>query len=401
MTASSYDEALRRVLVHEGGYSNHPSDPGGPTNWGITIHDARAYWKTEATAADVRSMPVEVAKDIYRSKYWDAMRCDDLPAGVDYAVFDYGVNSGIGRAVRVLQRLAGTNVDGEVGPDTIAATARTAAVKLINQICDERLAFLQGLETWGVFGKGWGRRVREVRVAALAMVDEISRDIGASPPWLATMREISGTREYTGGADNPVILEWARFIGEKYPEMRSYCAQYDHDAIAWCGLTVAYCMAKNGIRPVFGKSENKRFLWADAWRAFGVRLDKPKLGCVMVFARNGGGHVALYEGEEGNDYLIRGGNQSDAVNLMRMQKSKFTAAIWPATPAITTPASEAAKAKSPKISDPKKIGVGAAVVAAVAATAHWIGAHPALALAAAVIAVPLVLCAIRTIWRVK
>jgi lysozyme family protein len=176
------------VLVHEGGYSNHPSDPGGPTNWGITIHDARAYWKTEATAADVRSMPVEVAKDIYRSKYWDAMRCDDLPAGVDYAVFDYGVNSGIGRAVRVLQRLAGTNVDGEVGPDTIAATARTAAVKLINQICDERLAFLQGLETWGVFGKGWGRRVREVRVAALAMVDEISRDIGACPPWLVTMR---------------------------------------------------------------------------------------------------------------------------------------------------------------------------------------------------------------------
>jgi lysozyme family protein len=235
MTASSYDEALRRVLVHEGGYSNHPSDPGGPTNWGITIHDARAYWKTEATAADVRSMPVEVAKDIYRSKYWDAMRCDDLPAGVDYAVFDYGVNSGIGRAVRVLQRLAGTNVDGEVGPDTIAATARTAAVKLINQICDERLAFLQGLETWGVFGKGWGRRVREVRVAALAMVDEISRDIGASPPWLATMREISGTREYSGGADNPVILAWARFIGEKYPEMRSYCAQYNHDAIAWCG----------------------------------------------------------------------------------------------------------------------------------------------------------------------
>jgi uncharacterized protein (TIGR02594 family) len=233
------------------------------------------------------------------------------------------------------------------------------------------------------------------------MVDEISRDIGASPPWLATMREISGTREYSGGADNPVILEWARFIGEKYPEMRSYCAQYNHDAIAWCGLTVAYCMAKNGIRPVFGKSENKRFLWADAWRAFGVRLDKPKLGCVMVFARNGGGHVALYEGEEGNDYLIRGGNQSDAVNLMRMQKSKFTAAIWPATPAITTPASEAAKAKSPKISDPKKIGVGAAVVAAVAATAHWIGAHPALALAAAVVAVPLVLCAIRTIWRVK
>jgi lysozyme family protein len=132
MTASSYDEALRRVLVHEGGYSNHPSDPGGPTNWGITIHEARAYWKKEATADDVRSMPVDVAKNIYRSKYWDAMCCDNLPAGVDYAVFDYGVNSGIARAARVLQRLVGASVDGEVGPDTIAATARATPAELIN-----------------------------------------------------------------------------------------------------------------------------------------------------------------------------------------------------------------------------------------------------------------------------
>ena len=401
MTASSYDEALRRVLVHEGGYSNHPSDPGGPTNWGITIHDARAYWKKEATAADVRSMPVDVAKDIYRSKYWDAMCCDNLPTGVDYAVFDYGVNSGIARAARVLQRLVGTGVDGEVGPDTIAATARAKPAELINQICDERLAFLQGLRTWSVFGNGWGRRVREVRAAAVAMAGTRSGDIGGPPAWLATMREITGTREYAGGSDNPVILKWARFIGEKYPEMRSYCAQYNHDAIAWCGLTVAYCMAKNGIRPVFGKSENERFLWADAWRRFGVRLDKPKPGCVMVFTRSGGGHVALYEGEEGNDYLIRGGNQSDAVSLMRIHKSKFTAAMWPATPAIATPASERVKAKSPKGSEATKVGFGAAIVAAVAATAHWLDAHPVLAIVAAIVVMPLILCAVRTIWRVK
>jgi lysozyme family protein len=237
MTASSYDEALKRVLVHEGGYSDHPSDPGGPTNWGITIHDARAYWRKDATAADVRNMPIDVAKDIYRSKYWDAMRCDDLPAGVDYAVFDYGVNSGIARAAKVLQRFVGANVDGEIGPDTIAATAPADAAELINQICDERLAFLQSLRTWGVFGNGWGRRVREVRAAAVSMAGAARHD-GASPPSLATMREISGTREYSGSADNPAILGWARFIGEKYPEMRSYCAQYNHDAIAWCGLTV-------------------------------------------------------------------------------------------------------------------------------------------------------------------
>ena len=125
MTASSYDEALKRVLVHEGGYSNHPSDPGGPTNWGITIHDARAYWKRDATAADVRNMPVEVAKDIYRSKYWDAMRCDELPAGVDYAVFDYGVNSGIGRAGKVLRRLVAlSDRTSAITNEVIAAATR-------------------------------------------------------------------------------------------------------------------------------------------------------------------------------------------------------------------------------------------------------------------------------------
>jgi lysozyme family protein len=180
MSASSYDEALARLLVHEGGYSNHPSDPGGPTNWGITLRDARAYWKKDATATDVRNLPRAVAKNIFRTKYWAALCCDELPAGVDYAVFDYGVNSGIGRAAKVLQRLLGLHsasktrvdalvVDGIVGPRTLAAAACADAGRLIDAICDERLAFLQGLRTWSVFGNGWGRRVGEVRAAALAM----------------------------------------------------------------------------------------------------------------------------------------------------------------------------------------------------------------------------------------
>jgi lysozyme family protein len=172
MSASSYDEALSRLLVHEGGYSNHPADPGGPTNFGITLADARAYWKRDATAADVRAMPRAVAREIYRTKYWAALRGNDLPAGVDYAVFDYGVNSGIGRAGKVLRRLVGladtmSAIDGAV----IAAVWRRPPRRLIEAICDERLAFLQSLSTWGVFGNGWGRRVREVRAAALAMAE--------------------------------------------------------------------------------------------------------------------------------------------------------------------------------------------------------------------------------------
>lgn len=169
MSAACYDESLRRLLIHEGGYSNHPSDPGGPTKFGITISDYREYVKPGATAADVRAMTIEDAKAIYRAHYWDALRCDELPAGLDYAVFDYGVNSGIGRAKKVLQRVLGVTADGVFGPETIRAVTACAPKQTIVAICDERLRFLQRLSTWPVFGKGWGRRVTEVKAAALAM----------------------------------------------------------------------------------------------------------------------------------------------------------------------------------------------------------------------------------------
>jgi lysozyme family protein len=181
MSASSYDEALARLLVHEGGYTNHPADPGGPTNFGITLADARAYWKRDASAADVRAMPLAVAKTIYRTRYWAALCCDQLPAGVDYAVFDYGVNSGIGRASKVLQRILDVPPDGRIGARTIAAARSRDASSLVDAICDERLAFLQGLPTWPVFGNGWGRRVREVRTTARAMAQRAANP-PASPP---------------------------------------------------------------------------------------------------------------------------------------------------------------------------------------------------------------------------
>jgi lysozyme family protein len=170
MAASNYDECLRRLLIHEGGYTNNAADPGGPTNFGITIHDYRKYAKPDATAADVRAMEVDEAKAIYRTKYWDAQRCDELPAGVDYAVFDYGVNSGIGRSGKVLRRMLNLPDRSSAVTDAVIAAARAAdAGALVAAICDERLRFLQSLRTWPVFGRGWGRRVAEVKVAALAM----------------------------------------------------------------------------------------------------------------------------------------------------------------------------------------------------------------------------------------
>ena len=170
MSAACYEASIQRLLKSEGGYVNHPSDPGGPTNFGITIHDYRKHAKPDATASDVRAMRVEEARAIYRAKYWDAMRCDALPAGVDYCVFDYAVNSGTGRAPKVVQRILGVAVTGVMDEATLTQVRACEPVALINAICDERLRFLQGLRTWPVFGAGWARRVGNVRATALAMV---------------------------------------------------------------------------------------------------------------------------------------------------------------------------------------------------------------------------------------
>jgi lysozyme family protein len=169
MAAANYDASLARVLKHEGGYTNHPSDPGGPTNFGITIHDYRRYIKANGTAADVRDMKLADAAKIYRARYWHALRCDELPAGLDYAVFDYGVNSGIGRAAKVLQRLLGVGNGTAITDAVIAGVRNGSPQELIGRLCDERLAFLKSLRTWPVFGRGWGPRVADVRRDALAM----------------------------------------------------------------------------------------------------------------------------------------------------------------------------------------------------------------------------------------
>lgn len=171
---TNYEAALKRVLAHEGGYCNDAGDPGGPTNWGITIYDARMYWKRDADADDVKAMPIDVAKRIYKTKYWDAMRCDELPAGVDYAVFDFGVNSGISRSIKYLESIIGVPQDGKADDVLIKTVASMPAKPIITDLCDKRLAFLKSLKTWSTFGNGWNRRVAEVKGAALKMADGIA-----------------------------------------------------------------------------------------------------------------------------------------------------------------------------------------------------------------------------------
>lgn len=175
----TYERAIRQVLKHEGGYGVHPSDPGGPTNFGITIADARTYWKPGASAADVQAMPINVAREIYRKHYADAIRYDELPAGVDYAVLDYGINSGVSRSAKVLQRILNVDpVDGKIGLVTLAAASTTDAASTIRSIYRERLAFLKRLKTWPTFGTGWARRCEE----GLALALTLAKQYPVKPP---------------------------------------------------------------------------------------------------------------------------------------------------------------------------------------------------------------------------
>jgi len=241
MAASSYDAALARLLVHEGGYSNHPADPGGPTNFGITIYDYRKYVKPEASAADVKAMKVEEAKAIYRAKYWGAQRCDELPAGVDYAVFDYGVNSGIGRSGKVLRRALKLTDGSGVVSDAVIAAARAADAKaLIVAICDERLRFLQSLKTWGVFGKGWGARVADVKAFSLALAARAAAGLSTD---IVAPRSANGAAQQMGKGVVPTPKGAQQGSAATIAAAGAAAATQAHQSGASAGLVAAIMVA--------------------------------------------------------------------------------------------------------------------------------------------------------------
>lgn len=173
MTTQGFMKSIPLVLAHEGGYVDHPRDPGGATNLGITINTLRAYRGRPVTKDDVKNLTRKEAEAIYRKNYWQPIKGDDLPAGLDYAMFDYAVNSGVSRAVKELQRIVGVKQDGVMGVQTLAAVNARGAQDLINALCTRRLAFLKSLRTWPTFGKGWNRRVLGVRGNAMLMAEHI------------------------------------------------------------------------------------------------------------------------------------------------------------------------------------------------------------------------------------
>ena len=166
----NFNVALQHMLRHEGGFINHPRDPGGMTNLGVTARTWEDWIGHAPSEKEMRELTPEKVAPLYKRKYWDAIKGDDLPSGVDYCVFDCAVNSGPGRAAKMLQEVVGVKPDGGIGPITLAAVKAVDPVVLISKYSDKRLQFWQSLPTFETFGKGWTRRGNEVKEAALKMV---------------------------------------------------------------------------------------------------------------------------------------------------------------------------------------------------------------------------------------
>lgn len=175
----NFARALSLVLKHEGGWADNPKDPGGATMRGVTLATFRRYVKPNATKDDLRKITDEQIAAVYRRHYWDAVAGAELPDGIDYAVFDFAVNSGPARAAKYLQAVVGAKPDGKIGPATLAATRAVLHADLIHKLCDSRMAYLKrakgssgalkGKLLWPTFGKGWTNRVSDVRRQALEL----------------------------------------------------------------------------------------------------------------------------------------------------------------------------------------------------------------------------------------
>jgi lysozyme family protein len=167
---SNWDNSFKLMLKSEGGFVNHPSDPGGMTNLGVT----KATWENwvgrESDEAEMRGLTPEKVEPLYKKKYWDAVRGDELPMGLDYLMFDFAVNAGAGRAIKTLQTAVGVTPDGGFGPMTMAAVQAVEPNELIERFSQAKEDFYRSLTTFATFGKGWLNRVADVKVKASAML---------------------------------------------------------------------------------------------------------------------------------------------------------------------------------------------------------------------------------------
>lgn len=153
----TFDEAFAALLLHEGGFVDHAADPGGATRFGVT----QAVARSEGFKGDMREYPLSDAKRVYRSRYWNALRLDELPGAIRFDLFDAAVNSGPSQALKWAQRIVGVPDDGKVGPVTIQALNNINVNKFLAKYNGARLHFLASLPGWTNFGRGWARRIAD------------------------------------------------------------------------------------------------------------------------------------------------------------------------------------------------------------------------------------------------
>tara|TARA_R110000868_G_scaffold9836_1_gene48351 strand:+ start:4353 stop:4871 length:519 start_codon:yes stop_codon:yes gene_type:complete len=166
----NWDDCFEMVRKHEGGYVNDPRDPGGRTNLGVTQRAWEAYVGSDVDETFMRKLTPSIVKPFYKAMYWDKIKGDDLPSGVDYAAFDLAVNSGVGLASKYLQQIAGVTADGVIGPKSLEAINACDPKETADALCDMRMDFLKRLPTFETYGKGWSRRVADVSVKSGEMV---------------------------------------------------------------------------------------------------------------------------------------------------------------------------------------------------------------------------------------
>jgi len=222
---------MRHVLAFEGGYVDHPDDPGGATNLGITRETLARYRGRPVSKAEVRALDADTARAIYRRFYWEALRCDDLPAGIDLAVFDGGVNQGPGRAARLLQRALNVGVDGIIGPVTLGAARSADPGGLLDEFMALRMrAYGRLARLFRTFGLGWSRRLMAAHSAAQALIGEAGEGVS---DWNAK----TATEERETDMEKPVTT----FLIDRLREPSTYAG-------------VAAFLAGIGL---FGLSENE------------------------------------------------------------------------------------------------------------------------------------------------
>ena len=167
----NFQECLEHILLSEGGYVNHPADPGGMTNLGVTKRVWEEWVGRPVTEQEMKGLTHDDVAPLYKKRYWDAVHGDALPSGVDLCVFDCAVNAGVARAARFLQRAAKVDQDGVIGPGTLKAVQEASAASLIRDFCAQRELHYKSLQTFPTFGKGWMARLDRVEDESRGMTN--------------------------------------------------------------------------------------------------------------------------------------------------------------------------------------------------------------------------------------